>query len=61
MTNFSELTDSQWAAISPFFNLKRNATMFYFRLIMPCVFYRTPFYLAAVNYYFEQWKVEWKD
>ena len=64
---FRELTDSQWAAISPFLNLRRKRRHD-LRHIMNALFYmvRTgcqwrnlppnfpPW--RAVNYYFEQWK-----
>ena len=64
---FTELTDSQWAAISPFFNLKRKRRHD-LRIIMNALLYMVragcqwrnlpknfpPW--RAVNYYFEQWK-----
>lgn len=64
---FEELTDSQWAAISPFFNLKRkrkhdlrvmmNALLYMVRI--GCQWRNLPPNFPpwrAVNYYFEQWK-----
>ena len=66
---FTELTDSQWAAISPFFNLKRkrrhdlrtvmNALLYMVRA--GCQWRNLPQNFPpwrAVNYYFEQWKVD---
>lgn len=66
---FSELTDSQWAAISPFFNLKRtlrhdlrtimNALLYLLRT--GCHWRNLPKNVPswrAVNYYFEQWKLD---
>lgn len=64
---FEELTDSQWGAISPFFNLKRkrkhdlrtmmNALLYVARV--GCQWRNLPKNFPpwrAVNYYFEQWK-----
>lgn len=64
---FRELTDSQWAAISPFFNLRRkrkhdlrvimNAIMYMART--GCQWRNLPKSFPswrAVNYYFERWK-----
>ena len=64
---FSELTDSQWAAISPFFNLKRKRTLD-LRQVVNALFYLSgtgcqwrnlplewPDW-QAVYYYFDQWK-----
>jgi transposase len=66
---FTELTDSQWAAISSFFNLKRkrrhdlrtvmNALLYMVRA--GCQWRNLPQNFPpwrAVNYYFEQWKVD---
>jgi transposase len=66
---FSELTDSQWAAISPFFNLKRtlrhdlrtimNALLYLLRT--GCQWRNLPKNFPswrAVNYYFEQCKLD---
>lgn len=65
---FRELTDSQWGAISPFFNLKRkrkldlrevmNALLYMVRA--GCQWRNLPRYYPswrAVNYYFERWKL----
>ena len=64
---FTELTDSQWAAISPYFNLQRkrrhdlrcimNAILYMVRT--GCQWRNLPQNFPswrAVNYYFEQWK-----
>lgn len=65
---FRELTDSQWGAISPFFNLKRkrkldlrevmNALLYMVRA--GCQWRNLPQNFPswrAVNYYFERWKL----
>ena len=68
MTNqFKELTDSQWDAISPFFNLKRKRKLdlrdilsaIFYLLRTGCQWRNLPSYFPAwraVNYYFELWK-----
>ena len=64
---FEELTDSQWGAISPFFNIKRKRRLD-LRCVMDALLYmiRTGCQWRnlpknfprwrAVNYYFEKWK-----
>lgn len=64
---FSELTDSQWDAISPFFNIRRKRKLclrhvlngILYILRTGCQWRNLPQAFPkwrAVNYYFEQWK-----